>query len=47
VTVVGRAQVIVSGDDDLLALSPSEQIAIVRPDRFPAMLDAIEPRSRQ
>ena len=37
--VAGRADVIVSGDDDLLVLSPFEGIPIVIPSVFLAMLD--------
>jgi len=37
--VGSNAQVIVSGDEDLLALSPFEHIPIVSPARFLAMLD--------
>ena len=39
VAVSGRAQVIVSGDEDLLTLHPFERIPIVAPARFLAMLD--------
>ena len=39
VAVSGHAQVIVSGDEDLLALHPFERIPIVAPARFLAMLD--------
>ena len=39
VAVSGRAQVIVSGDEDLLTLHPFERIPIVTPARFLAMLD--------
>jgi hypothetical protein len=31
VAVVGRAQVLISGDDDLLALNPFDRIPIVPP----------------
>ena len=37
--VCSNAQVIVSGDEDLLTLSPFERIPIVSPARFLAMLD--------
>ncbi len=37
--IAGRADVIVSGDDDLLVLNPFEGIPIVRPADFLAMLD--------
>ena len=37
--VSSNAQVIVSGDEDLLTLSPFERIPIVSPARFLAMLD--------
>jgi putative PIN family toxin of toxin-antitoxin system len=39
-----NAQVIVSGDEDLLTLSPFERIPIVSPARFLAMLDARWPK---
>lgn len=39
VAVAGQANVIVSGDDDLLTLDPYEGIPIVTPGRFLAMLD--------
>ena len=39
VAVSGRAQVIVSGDEDLLTLDPFERIPIVTPARFLARLD--------
>lgn len=39
VAVAGKADVIVSGDQDLLILSPFEGIAIVGPAAFLAMLD--------
>ena len=39
VAVSGRAQVIVSGDEDLLTLNPFERIPIVTPARFLARLD--------
>jgi len=39
VAVSGRAQVIVSRDEDLLTLHPFERIPIVAPARFTAMLD--------
>ena len=39
VAVSGRAQVIVSGDEDLLTLHPFERIPIVAPARFLAMMD--------
>ena len=39
VAVSGRAQVIVSGDEDLLTLHPFERIPIVTPARFLAMMD--------
>jgi putative PIN family toxin of toxin-antitoxin system len=39
VAVSGRAQVIVSGDEDLLALNPFERNPIVTPARFLARLD--------
>jgi uncharacterized protein len=38
--VAGRAQVIVSGDQDLVRLDPFERIPIVPPERFPAMFEA-------
>jgi putative PIN family toxin of toxin-antitoxin system len=37
--VAGRADVIVSGDDDLLVLSPFEGIPVVGPSAFLAMLE--------
>jgi putative PIN family toxin of toxin-antitoxin system len=37
--IAGKADVIVSGDDDLLTLDPFEGIPIVSPGRFLAMLD--------
>ncbi len=40
VAASGRAQVIVSGDNDLLILGSFERIPIVSPARFLAMLDA-------
>lgn len=39
--VAGGAQVIVSGDEDLLTLSPFEQIPIVAPVDFLAMFDDV------
>lgn len=39
VAVAGRADVIVSGDDDLLVLSPFEGIPVITPARFLALLD--------
>ena len=39
VATSGRAQVIVSGDEDLLTLNLFERIPIVAPARFTAMLD--------
>jgi putative PIN family toxin of toxin-antitoxin system len=40
VAVAGKADVIVSGDQDLLVLSPFEGIAIVGPATFLAMLES-------
>lgn len=40
----GRAQVIVSGDEDLLTMSPFEGIPIVSPAKFLSMLDANDAR---
>jgi len=39
VAVCGHAQVIVSGDDDLLTLNPFDGIPIVPPDRFLVMFE--------
>ena len=47
VALSGGAQVIVSDDEDLLILNPFEQVPIVPPERFLALLDAGEPHSRQ
>ena len=40
VAVAGKADVMVSGDQDLLVLSPFEGIAIVGPAAFLAMLES-------
>lgn len=40
IAVAGKADVIVSGDDDLLVLTPYASIPIVTPNRFLILLDA-------
>jgi predicted nucleic acid-binding protein len=40
VAVAGQADIIVSGDEDLLVLSPFEGRAVVSPAAFLALLDA-------
>ena len=42
VAVAGQADVIVSGDEDLLTLTPFTNIPIVSPARFLALLDRTE-----
>jgi predicted nucleic acid-binding protein len=43
VAVAGKADVIVSGDEDLLVLHPFSGIPILRPAAFLRMLDAPKP----
>ena len=46
VAISGQADVIVSGDEDLLTMNPFPGIPIITPRAFLHMLDAGEERSR-